>query len=210
MGAPPPGERVVLAAERLQAHTVPRVVRVLLARERRVRARARRRVRGATRETALPTRLLVFVGPGDDSTPRARARRVLLLRRRLARRSFSRRVVVRGHRGHTAETHAPRHARQLPFRPPPRGHPKLDGAGAGDGRNRAIAVPSGENARRRRACTPRLENHEKIAFFGDCLAYVRRAHGIAHLLQPLAEHGKHRRGGVRHGLHPRHVQARDV
>ena len=71
------------------------------ARERRVRAHARRRVRGATRDTALPTRLLVFFGPGDDSTPRARARRVLLLRRRRARRA-ERRGVARGHRGHHA------------------------------------------------------------------------------------------------------------
>ena len=76
VGAPPPGERVVLATERHHTHTVPCVVRVRRARERRARAHARRRVRKPwTRDTALPTRLLVFAGPGDDSTPRARARR---------------------------------------------------------------------------------------------------------------------------------------
>ena len=55
------------------AHRSARRPRAPGARERRVRAHARRRVRGATRDTALPTRLLVFFGPGDDSTPRARA-----------------------------------------------------------------------------------------------------------------------------------------
>ena len=64
----------------------------------------------------------------------ARARGAcFLLRRRRARRA-ERRGVARGHRGHHAPPRAPRDPRQLPVRPPPRGRPVLDGAGAGCGR----------------------------------------------------------------------------